>query len=219
MLRALERRGAIWAEAGRLITPSSRSPNPRERARFLVKGLFPQRWAYRCKYYRGRKYEPMPSDLDPKEVKKFGSPLIVHTVAERTGNEGIDLKDYASAQPTQPSSSDSASPDAERLDWEWDEQDNLANANLSTTCQTILHPEKHAEWVWHRVSTSPSFDRSRTGLFQRLEHRCHERTVQERCMDGESGHEFEHVVRRGRLLESPNATFTNVTTDRCIMTI
>ncbi|CDR98810.1 hypothetical protein [Sporisorium scitamineum] len=107
MLRNLERRGAIWVEAGRLITPSSRNPNPEERARFLVKGLFPERFVYRCKYYRGCKFEPMPSDLDPKEVKKFGSPLIVHLVPERTGNEGIDLGDYLT------------------LDWEFDDEDNI----------------------------------------------------------------------------------------------
>lgn len=118
MLRALERRGGIWVEAGRLITPSSRNPNPTERARFLVKGLFPERFVYRCKYYRGRKFEPMPSDLDPKEVKKFGSPLVVHIVQERTGNEGIDMRDYIRA---------SSNTDGEeaRLDWEWDEEDNL----------------------------------------------------------------------------------------------
>ncbi|KAJ9480228.1 hypothetical protein PHBOTO_003459 [Pseudozyma hubeiensis] len=114
MLRALERRGAIWVEAGRLITPSSRNPNPRERARFLVKGLFPERFVYRCKYYRARKFEPMPNDLTVKEVKRFGSPLIVHLVQERTGNEGIDLRDYLASRG--PGHGD---------DWEWDEDDNL----------------------------------------------------------------------------------------------
>ncbi|CDU26063.1 uncharacterized protein SPSC_06230 [Sporisorium scitamineum] len=130
MLRNLERRGAIWVEAGRLITPSSRNPNPEERARFLVKGLFPERFVYRCKYYRGCKFEPMPSDLDPKEVKKFGSPLIVHLVPERTGNEGIDLGDYLTSQPTTTTMSAAAAAAAEegdraRLDWEFDDEDNI----------------------------------------------------------------------------------------------
>ncbi|KAJ1023500.1 hypothetical protein NDA16_003117 [Ustilago loliicola] len=65
----------------------------------------------------------MPSDLDPKEVKKFGSPLLVHTAIERTGPEGVDLSDYVT-----PSSAPaaSASEDGEpSLDWEWDEQGNL----------------------------------------------------------------------------------------------
>lgn len=130
MLRALERRGAIWVEAGRLITPSSRNPNPRERARFLVKGVFPERFVYRCKYYRGRKFEPMPSDLDPKEVKKFGSPLIVHTVVERTGNEGIDLRDHlpspaATRNGSSPAREVGEADEEARLDWRWDEQDNI----------------------------------------------------------------------------------------------
>ncbi|TKY86149.1 hypothetical protein EX895_004974 [Sporisorium graminicola] len=129
MLRALERRGCIWAEAGRLITPSSRNPNPKERARFLVKGLFPERFVYRCKYYRGRKFEPMPSDLDAKEVKKFGSPLIVHLVPERTGNEGIDLCDYLASQPTPTLTGTAAAAGAEdeqaKLDWEFDDEDNI----------------------------------------------------------------------------------------------
>ncbi|SPO27106.1 uncharacterized protein UTRI_10567_B [Ustilago trichophora] len=130
MLRALERRGVIWLEAGRLITPSSRNPNPRERARFLVKCLAPERFTYRVKYYRQRKFEPMPSDLDPKEVKRFGSPLIVHHVVERTGHEGIDLRDYLRDQETltstAPSPGGEDGDDEPRLDWEWDEEDNLA---------------------------------------------------------------------------------------------
>lgn len=133
MLRALERRGAIWVEAGRLITPSSRNPNPRERARFLVKGVFPERFTYRCKYYRARKFEPMPSDLDPKEIKRFGSPLIVHTVVERTGNEGVNMSDHlpsnhgetGPAAPATPGVDENGDEEA-RLDWEWDDQDNLA---------------------------------------------------------------------------------------------
>ena len=121
MLRALERRGSIWVEAGRLITPSSRNPNPRERARFLVKGLFPERFVYRCKYYRGRKFEPMPSDLDAKEVKKFGLPLIVHLVPERAGKEGIDLSDY-----TQPLATVTATTGEQAgVDWEWDDDENV----------------------------------------------------------------------------------------------
>lgn len=119
MLHALERRGAIWCEAGRLITPSSRNPNPRERARFLVKGVFPERFANRCRFYRARKFEPMPSDLSPNEVRKFGAPLIVHTVVERTGSEGIDINDYVQPQPT----NTAARADDEGFDWEWDEND------------------------------------------------------------------------------------------------
>lgn len=134
MLRALERRGAIWVEAGRLITPSSRNPNPRERARFLVKGLFPERFVYRCKYYRGRKFEPMPNDLAAKEVKKFGAPLIVHLVPERTGNEGIDLNDYLGSQPSTASASTAADEHGAGLDWEWDENDDL----------TLNHPSAAA---------------------------------------------------------------------------
>lgn len=124
MLRALERRGAIWAEAGRLITPSSRNPNPRERPRFLVKGVFPERWVYRCRYYRARKFEPMPNDLDPKEVKRFGAPLIVHQVAERTGPEGIDLHDHL-PHAAAASQSQSVADSQAALDWEWDDEDNL----------------------------------------------------------------------------------------------
>lgn len=134
MLRALERRGGIWVEAGRLITPSSRNPNPRERARFLVKGLFPERFVYRCKHYRARKFEPMPSDLDSKEVKRFGSPLIVHVVQERTGQEGIDLRDYVS---TRAATASTTGEDGEaRLDWEWDEEDNLTFDDPSATNRT-----------------------------------------------------------------------------------
>lgn len=134
MLRALERRGAIWAEAGRLITPSSRNPNPRERARYLVKALVPERFVYRCKYYRGRKFEPMPNDLDAKEIKRFGRPLIVHLVPERTGNEGIDLSDYLSLQ------SQRDDPEA-KLDWEWDEDDNLTFNNHSSTQAAAPPPD------------------------------------------------------------------------------
>ncbi|GAC72146.1 hypothetical protein PANT_6d00095 [Moesziomyces antarcticus T-34] len=122
MLRALERRGAIWCEAGRLITPSSRNPNPRERARFLVKGVFPERFANRCRFYRARKFEPMPSDLSPHEVRKFGAPLIVHTVVERTGSEGIDINDYVQPQPTNAHTATRADDD-DMFDWEWDEND------------------------------------------------------------------------------------------------
>ncbi|SJX62492.1 uncharacterized protein SRS1_13340 [Sporisorium reilianum f. sp. reilianum] len=138
MLRALERRGAIWVEAGRLITSSSRNPNPRERARFLVKGLFPERFVYRCKYYRGRKFEPMPSDLDAKEVKKFGSPLTVHLVPERTGNEGIDLGDYLAEQPTTSTAAGSEEGDHARLDWEFDDEDNITfnNSSAATNVDT-----------------------------------------------------------------------------------
>lgn len=130
MLNALERRGGIWCEAGRLITPSSRNPDPRDRARFLVEGLFPERWILRCKYYRSRKYEPMPSDLDPREVKKFGSPLIVHTAVKRTGPEGVDLADYVTppSVPDTLASADGAALVAEseaRLEWGWDDQGNL----------------------------------------------------------------------------------------------
>ncbi|SNX85531.1 uncharacterized protein MEPE_04240 [Melanopsichium pennsylvanicum] len=135
MLRALERRGAIWTEAGRLITPSSRNPNPKERARFLVKGVFPERWVYRCKYYRGRKFEPMPNDLDAKEVKKFGSPLIVHQVVERTGNEGLDLNDHITqtSEAITRSSEREDGNDEPRLDWEWDQEHDLMFNALSTT--------------------------------------------------------------------------------------
>ncbi|KAF6767598.1 hypothetical protein PSEUBRA_006023 [Kalmanozyma brasiliensis GHG001] len=137
MLRALERRGGIWVEAGRLITPSSRNPNPRERARFLVKGLFPERFVYRCKYYRSRKFESMPSDLDLKEVKKFGAPLVVHIVQERTGNEGIDLQDYVSTRASTASTTAAVGEDGEaRLDWEWDEEDNLTFDHPSATNRT-----------------------------------------------------------------------------------
>lgn len=124
MLNALERRGAVWTEAGRLIAPSSRNPRPRERARFLVKGLFPERWVLRCKYYRNRKYEPMPSDLDPKEVKKFGSPLIVHTAIERTGAEGVDLADFVAPRSGSPATG-SAAEGGPRLEWEWAEEGRL----------------------------------------------------------------------------------------------
>lgn len=153
MLRALERRGAVWVEAGRLITPSSRNPNPRERARFLVKGVFPERFVYRCKHYRAKKFEPMPSDLEAKEIKKFGSPLVVHLVCERTGKEGIDMRDYLSphtenagsdpARASDPSERDahSTAPAANhddeggedeeaQLDWEW--IDDQSPAYIST---------------------------------------------------------------------------------------
>ena len=86
-LDALERRGAIWTEAGRYTTPSSRCPDPQTRPRLLVKGFFPERFLNRCKAYRAKDCEPMPSDLSPDSVAKWGYPVIVHTAKERFGDD------------------------------------------------------------------------------------------------------------------------------------
>ncbi|PWY99100.1 hypothetical protein BCV70DRAFT_212469 [Testicularia cyperi] len=126
-LRALERRGGIWTEAGRLTTPSSRNPESRKRCRFLVKGLFPERFANRCKYYRKREFQPMPSDLDSGEIERFGYPIIVHTASERTGNQHVDIHAFV-GDAAESSSSGTAplgqlDPEPASPAWEWDENE------------------------------------------------------------------------------------------------
>lgn len=130
-LKALERRGGIWTEAGRLTTPSSRNPYPKDRARFLVKGVFPERFVNRCKFYRAKAFEPMPNDLDPSQLAKFGFPVVVHTVDERLGagnvDSQIDLTAFASpadtSAPFAPVTSRTEEEDVPSTDWEWDEAD------------------------------------------------------------------------------------------------
>lgn len=135
-LKALERRGGIWTEAGRLTTPSCRNPRPKERARFLVKGVLPERFVHRCKFYRARGFEPMPSDLEPPQIAKFGYPIMVHTVDERLGagsaDSQIDLTAFASPADSTvafaPVTSRTNEEDVPSTDWEWDETD--LNHNL-----------------------------------------------------------------------------------------
>lgn len=130
-LKALERRGGIWTEAGRLTTPSCRNPHPKDRARFLVKGMFPERFVNRCRYYRAKPFEPMPNDLDPSQIAKFGFPIVIHTVDERLGagsaDSPIDLTAFASGggttAPIEPVTSRTEEEDVPSTDWEWDEAD------------------------------------------------------------------------------------------------
>lgn len=149
-LKALERRGGIWTEAGRLTTPSCRNPYPKERARFLVKGVFPERFVHRCRFYRAKMFEPMPNDLEPSQVAKFGFPVIVHTVDERLGPGGdsqMDLTAFATPTDANPASfapvtSRTEEEDVPNTDWEWDETD-LAHsfpANPPVSASDATHP-------------------------------------------------------------------------------
>ncbi|EPQ29798.1 uncharacterized protein PFL1_02471 [Pseudozyma flocculosa PF-1] len=116
MLKALERRGGIWSEAGRVTMPSSRNPDPRERPRYLVKGLFPEHFTQRCAWFRHRDHQPQTNDLSPESIAKFGCPVVVHTADERLG-AGADIAQRTSSNPA------TASEKELSMDAEWHEDD------------------------------------------------------------------------------------------------
>ncbi|KAN0060074.1 hypothetical protein ACQY0O_008047 [Thecaphora frezii] len=133
MLAALERRGGIWTAAGRITMPSSRNPDPKERPRYLVKGLFPERWVNRCSWFRSKDHRPMPSDLSDESIGKFGCPIVVNTVEERLGRArtGTELRGGSYGAPAVAAAGvDQAGNPAEE---EWDE----GLPGLSTD---VVHP-------------------------------------------------------------------------------
>ncbi|PWN49087.1 hypothetical protein IE53DRAFT_370059 [Violaceomyces palustris] len=83
MLEFLERRGGIWTDCGRIAIPSTRCPDPKARPRYMVRGLFPEAFVHRCKHFRSKECEPMPSDLSQESINKWGHPLVTKTVSER----------------------------------------------------------------------------------------------------------------------------------------